>query len=333
MIHTGFRFILGLVLGAFVLSTGVSEAQSLKASHQWPAKGADVRDEMLRIFAREVANADVDLNIKIYPAKSLYKPKEQWGAMVKGQLDISVFPLAYASGRHAEFDATLMPGLVKNYDHARRLNSSPFMDEIKKIINDAGIVVLADVWLAGGFASSKNCISEPQTLNGQVTRAAGKSFEQMLVGAGGSIASMPSSEVYNALQSGVLDAVVTSSASLVSFKIFEQVKCLTIPGSNALWFMYEPLLMSKRSFDRLDDRQQEAILKAGQKSEDYFYAAAKDLDTQLVNVFKAANVEIVEMTEAQLQEWRKIAERTSYKAFAEKVQGGEALIKKALSVD
>ena len=55
----------------------------------------------------------------------------------------------------------------------------------------------------------------------------------MLVGAGASIASMPSSEIYTALQTGVLDAANTSSGSFVSYRIFEQVKCLTAPGEHA----------------------------------------------------------------------------------------------------
>src|SRR3546814_1369871 len=79
----------------------------------------------------------------------------------------------------------------------------------------------------------------------------------MWAGAGASIVSIPSNEVYNALQTGVADATDTSSGSFVSFRLYEQVKCLTAPGDNALWFMYEPVLMSKRSFDRLNDRSEE----------------------------------------------------------------------------
>ncbi|MCG8491109.1 MAG: hypothetical protein MI743_05815, partial [Sneathiellales bacterium] len=164
---------LALSLGITAVSASLADAKTLKASHQWPGGKGDVRDEMVQIIAREVGKANVGINVKVYPGKSLYKPKEQWGAMVKGQLDISAFPLAYAAGRHPEFDSTLMPGLVKNHDHAMRLNDSEFMDDIKKIINDAGVVVLADAWLAGGFASKKNCILGPDSMKGQVTRAAG----------------------------------------------------------------------------------------------------------------------------------------------------------------
>jgi len=279
-----------------------------------------------------VAKANVGLEIKVYPGKSLYKPKEQWNAMVKGRLDISAFPLAYAAGRHPEFDATLMPGLVKNHDQAKRLNSSPFMADIKKIINDAGVIVLSDAWLAGGSASKKKCILWPDDIKGQTSRAAGKAFEQMLAGAGASIASMPSSEIYTAMQTGVLDAANTSSGSFVSYRIYEQVKCLTAPGKNALWFMYEPLLMSKKSWDKLDPAQQAALKAAGKKAEDFFFAAAKGLDDKLVSTYEKAGVKVVTMTAEQAAAWRAIADRTSYKNFAEKVPGGRELIAKALAV-
>ena len=307
-----------------------ADAKTLKASHQWPGGKGDVRDEMVQIIKREVEKANVGLEIKVYPGKSLYKPKEQWNALSKGQLDLSAFPLAYAAGRHPEFDATLMPGLVK---HAKRLNDSPFMSDIKKIINDANVVVISDAWLAGGFASKKACIQEPDDIKGQVTRAAGKAFEQMLVGAGASIASMPSSEIYTAMQTGVLDAANTSSGSFVSYRIFEQVKCLTAPGDHALWFMYEPILMSKKSFERLTPEQQTAVMDAGQVAEDFFFDAAKGLDDKLVDTFKQAGVNVVTMDAEQAARWRAIANETSYAEFANKVPGGKALIEKALAVD
>lgn len=329
------KTLVGTVAGfaAVVAMSATASATTLKASHQWPGGKGDVRDEMVQIIAKEVAKANVGLDIKVYPGKSLFKPKEQWNAMVKGQLDISAFPLDYASGRHPQFSSTLMPGLVKNHDHAVRLNSSPFMDDIKKIINDAGVVVLSDAWLAGGFASKKNCILGPDTMKGQVTRAAGPAFEQMLVGAGASISSMPSSAIYQAMQTGVLDAANTSSGSFVSYRIYEQVKCLTAPGDYALWFMYEPILMSKKSWDKLNGDQQAALKAAGKKAEAYMTGEAKGLDDKLVAAYKKAGVEVVTMTADQAAAWKAIADKTSYKIFSEKVPGGKELIAKALAVD
>ena len=213
--------------------------------------------------------------------------------MVNGQLDISSLPLDYASGKVRAFSATLMPALVRNHERAARLNNSPFMKEIKSKIERAGVVVLADAWLAGAVASKKGCIRRPEDLKGLKIRSAGPTFAAMWQKAGGSIVSIPSNEVYNALQTGVADATDTSAGSFVSFRLYEQVKCLTAPGENALWFMYEPVLMSKRSFDRLNKAQQDALLAAGKKAEAYFNKATKALDDKMVDVFKKNNVEVI----------------------------------------
>ncbi|MBC7135006.1 MAG: TRAP transporter substrate-binding protein DctP [Oceanibaculum nanhaiense] len=328
------KFILAAIAGVALAALTAQDAAAveLKASHQFPGGKGDVRDEMVQLIAREVAAANVGLEIKVFPGASLVKPKEQWQAMQKGQIDITAFPLDYASGRHPEFGATLMPGLVKNHDHAQRLNKSPFMGEIKKIIEGAGVIVLADAWLAGAFGSKDKCILEPQDAAGLKARSAGATFAEMWAGAGASIVSIPSNEVYNALQTGVANATDTSAGSFVSFRLYEQLSCLTAPGDNALWFMYEPVLMSKRSFDKLNKAQQDALMKAAKKSEDYFAAESKKLDEKLVDAYKKNNVKVVTMSDAQANAWREVAKKTSYKTFSEKVPTGAKLIEMALSV-
>ncbi|WP_341702767.1 TRAP transporter substrate-binding protein DctP [Ferrovibrio sp.] len=329
MTHLGMAA--GLALGLAAAQVQAADL-TLKASHQFPGGKGDVRDEMVQMIAREAAAANVGLDIKVYPGASLVKATEQWNAMLKGQIDITSFPLDYASGQHAEFGATLMPGLVKSHEHAKRINASPFMQDIKKIINDAGVVVLADAWLAGAFGSKEKCILVPDDAKGLKVRSAGATFAEMWAGAGASIISIPSNEVYNALQTGVADATDTSSGSFVSFRLYEQVKCLTAPGDNALWFMYEPVLMSKRSFDKLNDAQKKAIMAASKKAEDYFAAESKKLDEKLVEAYTKAGVKVVEMSDEQANKWREVANKTSYKTFADKVPNGKALIVKALQV-
>ncbi|HEX7053910.1 MAG TPA: TRAP transporter substrate-binding protein DctP [Burkholderiales bacterium] len=314
------------------LSTTPFAATTLRASHQFPGGRGDVRDEMVQIIAREAKAAGVDLEIQVYPGASLFKPSEQWNALVNGQLDISSFPLDYASGKVRAFGATLMPGLVRNHERAQRLNNSAFMKDIKAQIDKAGVVVLADAWLAGAVASKRGCVRKPEDLKGVKIRSAGPTFAQMWQAAGATIVSIPSNEVYNALQTGVAEATDTSSGSFVSFRIYEQVKCLTAPGENALWFMYEPVLMSKRSFNRLNKKQQDVLLQAGRKSEQYFAREAPGLDDKMVKVFKDHNVEVVTLTAQEYDAWLDVARRSSYAEFAKQVPNGSRLIEQALSV-
>ena len=315
-----------------VAATVVAAPTTLRASHQFPGGRGDVRDEMVQIIAREAKAANVDLEVQVYPGASLFKPNEQWNALVNGQLDISSFPLDYASGKQRAFGATLMPGLVRSHDRAQRLNDSQFMKEIKAQIDKAGVAVLADAWLAGAMASKRGCIRKPEDVKGLKFRSAGPTFAAMWQSAGATIVSVPSNEVYNALQTGVAEATDTSSGSFVSFRIYEQVKCLTAPGDNALWFMYEPVLMSKKSFNRLNKKQQDVLMQAGKKSQQFFAEKAKGLDDEMVKVFKDHKVEVVTLTPAEYDEWVKVAQKSSYAEFAKDVPNGKKLIDEALSV-
>ena len=110
------------------------------------------------------------------------------------------------------------------------------------------------------------------------------------------------------------------------------MKCITAPGDNALWFMYEPVLMSKRSFDRLNKKQQDALVKAGKKSQEYFARRPRSLDDEMVEVFKEHNVEVVTMTPDEYDAWIKVAQESSYEEFAKEVPDGKKLIDEALAV-
>ena len=326
------KILLVTAAAAFALTASAQAQVTLKASHQFPGGKGDPRDEMVQIIAKEAKAANVGLTVQVYPGASLFKAKDQWNAMVNGQLDISSFPLDYASGKIRAFGATLMPGLVRNHARAHRLNNSKFMKDIKAKIEKAGVVVLADAWLAGAVASKKGCIRTPDDIKGLKIRSAGPTFAAMWQAAGASIVSIPSNEVYNALQTGVADATDTSTGSFVSFRIYEQVKCITAPGDNALWFMYEPVLMSKKSFDKLNKKQQDALRAAGKKSEAYFDKQSQALDEKLVKTFKDHNVEVVTMTPDEYQKWIDVAKKSSYAGFSKNVPDGKHLIEEALSV-
>ena len=303
----------------------------LKVSHQWST--SDVRHKVAQMVADDVAAANVGLELKIYPSKSLFKPKEQYRPLTRGRLDMTVVPLAYAAGQRPAYNLTLMPGLVKNHDHAARLVTSPFMQELEKVMAQDDVMVLVHGYLAGGFAGKEKCITKPDDVKGLKIRAAGKSFEQMVAAAGASVTSMPSSEIYSAMQTGVLDAANTSSSSFVSYRLYEQLKCYTPAGDVALWFMYQPMLMNKTTFEALDDRQQAALLAGAKKAQAFYLAEAKKADEASAAKFREAGVEIAEMTPADFDAWRAVAKESSYKQFVAETENGQELLDMALAVE
>lgn len=325
------KFLTTVALAATMGFGSVASATELRLSHQWSNK--DIRHKVAQMVADGVAEANVDLDIKIFGSKSLFKPREQYRPLSRGLLDMTVLPLSYAGGQQPAFNLTLMPGLVKNHDHAVRLSTSPFMKALEQKMAEDDVMVLVHGYLAGGFVGKDKCITKPSDVAGMQTRAAGKAFEQMLAGAGASIASMASSEIYSAMQTGILNAANTSSSSFVSYRIYEQAACYTPAGDVALWFMYQPLLMNKSTFEGLNADQQAALLAAAEKAEAFYLAEAKKEDAYSVEVFQKAGVEIAEMSTADFDAWRALAQETSYKEFVANVPDGQALLDMALAVE
>lgn len=313
------------------IAVGSASAADLKLSHQWSTK--DVRHKIAQMVADDVAAAGVDLEIKIFPGKALFKPREQYSALSRGRLDMTVVPLAYAAGQRPAYNLTLMPGMVKNHDHAARLSDSPFMKEIENIMAEDDAMILVHGYLAGGFGGKDKCITGPDDVKGMQMRAAGKAFEEMVAAAGASIASMPSSEIYSAMQTGVLNGANTSSSSFVSYRLYEQMKCFTPAGDVALWFMYQPMLMNKSAFDDLDSKQQNALMAAAKKAQAFYLEEAKKADKAAADKFREAGVEIATMSDADFQAWRDIAKVSSYKTFVEKTENGQKLLDLALAVE
>ncbi len=308
-----------------------ASAETLRLSHQWSNK--DVRHLVAQMVADDVAAAGVDLEIQIFGSKSLFKPREQYRPLSRGQLDMTVLPLSYAGGQQPAYNLTLMPGMVKNHDHAARLSASPFMAALEEKMADDDVMVLVHGYLAGGFVGKDKCITKPEDVKGLQTRAAGKAFEQMLAGAGASITGMASSEIYNAMQTGVLNAANTSSSSFVSYRIYEQVSCYTPAGDVALWFMYQPMLMNKSKFDGLNADQQKALMDASAKAQAFYLEEAKKQDAASEQVFRDAGVEIAQMSPEDFEAWRALAQETSYAAFVAEVEGGQELLDMALAVE
>ena len=96
--------------------------------------------------------------------------------------------------------------------------------------------------------------------------------------------------------------------------------------------MYEPILISKKSFEALNDEQKKALLAAGKKSEAYMLGQVEALDKKMEDTYKAKGVELAYMSEKDYTDCVEIAKNTSFKEFSDKVPAGASLIEKALAV-
>ncbi len=305
----------------------------LKISHQFPAN-TDFRDQVARRFAQEVEKrTNGQVKFQIYAGASLYKATQQFDALSSGSLDMAVYPLAYSGGKLPATNLTLMPALIENYQQAYNWEKAPIGKWLEDYLDQHGVKIITWIWQAGGVASRDKPILLPADVKGLKTRGAGKEIELMLQAAGGSIATFPSTETYNAMQSGVVDALWTSSASLMSFRLQEVAKYVTTARDHTFWYMFEPMLMSKATYDKLTPDQQKIVMDVGHSLEKYALDACKADDQKVADVFGKAGDKVSDMNAQQFAAWKTLAQQSAWKNFAENVKDGKHLIDMANAVE
>jgi TRAP-type C4-dicarboxylate transport system substrate-binding protein len=315
------------VLGAIAtsplwLNTAFAQSTTLKISHQFPGGTigeGDFRDRLCRMFAAEVEKRSKgSMKFSIYPGSSLMKTNAQFSAMRKGALDMSLVPLSYAGGEVPEVNIGLMPGLVTTYEQGYSWKNAEVGKELARILAEKGVVVVSWIWQAGGVASRTKPIVEPEDARGMKVRGGSREMDLILKAAGAAVVTLPSNEIYAAMQTGAMDAALTSSTSLISFRLEEVSKALTTGRGGAYWFMFEPLMMSKAVFDKLTKEQQAVIMQVGGELESFARKSAEADDSAVAAVYQKVGAKVVDLTPAQVKKWQAIARTTAWKDYADK---------------
>jgi TRAP-type C4-dicarboxylate transport system substrate-binding protein len=316
--------------GALPFTSAFSQSSALKISHQFPGgtiKEGDFRDRLVRNFAAEVEKRSKGaMKFEIYPGSSLMKTNAQFSAMRKGALDMALIPLSYAGGEVPELNIGLMPGLVVSYEQAYGWKNKPVGVELARVLADKGIVLISWIWQAGGVASRGKPVVEPEDAKGMKIRGGSREMDLILKDAGAAVLTLPSNEIYAAMQTGAMDAAMTSSTSFISFRLEEVAKSLTTGRTGAYWFMFEPLMMSKEIFDKLPKDQRDTLMAVGAEMEKFALDAAKKDDIDVAAVYQKAGAKVVDLSGATIKKWQDIARKTAWKDYGERSEGCAKLL-------
>lgn len=304
------------------LHTAWAQATNLKISHQFPggsvAEG-DFRDRLCRMFATEAERrTHGKLKFSIYPGSTLMKSEAQIPALAHGALDMSLVPLSYAGTEFPEVNIGLMPGLVTSYEQGYSWKNAEIGKEFQRVLMDKGIVILSWIWQAGGVASRGKPLIDPADAAGLKVRGGSHEMDMILKQAGASVVDMPSNEIRKAMQQGQLDAAMTSSSSLISFRLDEVSKYVTTARGGAYWFMLEPLLMSRAAFDKLPRDQQATLMAVGADLESFARRSAQMDDAAVAALFQGAGGRTVDLDGATLRKWQDIARNTAWQDYAKR---------------
>ncbi|OZB33556.1 MAG: C4-dicarboxylate ABC transporter [Ferrovum sp. 34-44-207] len=308
-------------------------ATELRISHQFPGgtlTSGDFRDRLCRQFAVELdKQSHGALKAVVYANSSLMKTKAQFAAMRRAALDMALIPLDYAGGEVPETNIGLMPGIITSYKKGVEFKTSEAGKMLYDVLESKGILLVSWVWQAGGVASRNKAIIEPNDAKGLKVRGGSRGMELILREAGASVMSIPSNEIYASMQTGALDAAMTSSTSLMSFRLEEVAKELTTGRDKTYWFMFEPLMISRDVFNRLGKPEQDLIMTVGAQMENFALTACKADDQKVAEVYMKSGGHAHDMNQAIVGRWQEIAKRTAWQDFANRSPSCAKLLKAA----
>ncbi|MDF1609313.1 TRAP transporter substrate-binding protein [Hoeflea sp. YIM 152468] len=277
-------------------------------------------------FAECVNSAsDGKIEVQTFGSSQLGKDKELLQKLKLSQVDFAL-PSSIMSSVDDVFGIFEMPYIISDRDHMRRVQGE-MMDTFQSAAQAKGyhIVGLAE----NGFRHITNNtrpINVPADLEGIKLRTPNGVWRvSMFQLYGANPTPMAFSDVFTALQTGVMDGQENPYAQIASAKFQEVQKYLSITGH-----VYTPayILASHKSFSSLPEDVQAMLTDCGSKSQDFTYETAAQLETDLLDVIKAAGVEVNEADKAAFIE----ASKPIYKAFADEVDGGQEMIDQVLGL-
>jgi TRAP-type transport system periplasmic protein len=223
---------------------------------------------------------------------------------------MAIYPLTQAVGEVPEFSLAGLPGLVPDLDAARALKASAMHETLQDIAAANGLRIITWWWSPGGFFAKKVVISDPQSVRGLKMRAADPLFALMLREAGAAVANLALTDVYTALQSGALDAILTSYEGFMSLRLNEQARSATV--GSTLFMSLTPLVMSLASWNALTGEQRTAFAEAADISDVYFEALQRDAERRVTRTLSATGGTVHQMAKKDFENWLQLAQRTAW---------------------
>ena len=219
-------------------------------------------DLAARKFAERVKSAtNGDVQIKIYPSSQLGDSGDQLEGLLLGTLDFSIAASSFASEFIPEFGIFSVPFLFDDVDHFGAVfdgKVGKMLDSLAQIryrIRFIGALSSGD----RAFFNSSRKVENVADLNGLKVRVMSGKADALTWQAFGAIPTpMPYSEVYSALQAGVIDGAENDPASILNNRFYETCPYLSLTNHLVLPM---GIFASQHAFHRLTERQWKIILQ------------------------------------------------------------------------
>ena len=310
---------------AAALSAGTAHAQTeIKLGHV--GEPGSLFDQSAQEFAKR-ANAKLGNKAKIvvYGSSQLGGDGELMKKLKLGTVDLAL-PSTVMSSQVPAFGLFEMPYLVKDREHMAKIRDQVVNPTLVPIAEKSGYHIIA-IWENGfrQITNNKHPIVKPDDLKGLKLRVPGGTWRvKMFKAYGANPSPLAFSEVFVALQTGVMDAEENPLAQIYPARFYEVQKYLSLTSH-----VYTPAyLTAGASWAKLAPDVQKILKDTAVEMEPEVYKIAAGLDESLLKKLKDAGMQVNEADKPAFI----AASKPIYDEFAKEVPGGQELIDKSLAL-
>lgn len=256
--NAGFKF--GAFAGAIALAAALAapaKAETLKAA-SWVGPGHVINVSTFDPLATSLAGSGADLELKVFHGGELGKgPLEQYVRVVQGVADVVWGLPGYTSSQFKKLMVAELPGVLPEgktgYDIIWAAKDKGLLDS-----EFPGTKPLA-LWLSEPniFIMKDRNVRTPEDIKGLKIRVSGSAAAAAVEALGATPVQMEAGEIYNALQTGLIDGIITGASAVGDFKLDEVANSYTIGAPLGRISFY--VVMSQAKYDALNDAQKAAI--------------------------------------------------------------------------
>ncbi|MGV3492641.1 MAG: TRAP transporter substrate-binding protein [Ramlibacter sp.] len=266
------------------------------------------------------------VKIVTYGSSQLGGDKEMIQKLKLGTIDMAV-PSTVMSSEVDQFGIFELPYMVKDRAHMAKIEKEVFWPSLAPLAEKKGLKVIA-VWENGyrHITNNKKPVKVPDDLKGFKLRVPeGKWRVKMFQEYGANPSPMKFSELFTALQTGVMDGQENPFTQIYSAKLQEVQKYLSLSGH-----VYTPayVLVGKNKYEKLPADVRKVLEDTARETQAFVYQTAIRQETELLEKLKAAGMQVNEVDKDAFIK----ASAGIYEDFGKEIAGAKPLIDKAVAL-
>ena len=322
------KTVFAVLLGTAGMVTTVTTAEAatpMRCSHQLPP--AHHIAQVIDRWADEVEKlSEGELDVQVFGADSLVKANDNILAVAKGDIECG-FSLNFQWGKTLPLmNVTVGPYTMSSIEAWKKWPTSEAAALLDQKLAEKGVKNVA--WMfqtnTSVFTSKGKFLQTPDDFEGVKMRGIGPAFDTGLTAMGATTVSLPGSEVYQGLATGVIDAAITDVAAAVSRKYYEvQDHFVVVPALSAYLHGY----VNPGWYDGLSDKSKDALSKAGESASAWAIEASMAAAATAPDELKSHGVNVHVATDAENEAFKAAMQPAFNAAFAEETgEDGKALL-------